>query len=165
MKKTRKLTYIALLTALSTISVMFLRVPNGVGGIIHPGDSIIYITAIFFGPLAGAFVGGIGHSLANLLSDTAVWAPWTFAIKGIMGSVVGLIAHNAVQIKNARLWIALIISTAILIVGYFIAGIFVLGAGAAVAQAVMTSIQGVIGIIVTIVLLPIVNKILGGRKL
>ena len=56
--RTDKLTYIALFTALATISVMFLRVPNGVGGIIHPGDSIIYITAIFFGPLAGAFVGG-----------------------------------------------------------------------------------------------------------
>lgn len=156
--RTDKLTYIALLTAMATLLVAFPRVPNGLGGIIHTSDSIIYITAIFFGPFAGAFVGGVGHSLANILFGPEVFAPWTFVIKAIMGLVVGLIARRC--IKGVRLWIALTSSTIILVVAYFFANsvIFNLEVGIAAIPALI--IQGVAGVVVTLVLLPIVNKIL-----
>jgi len=160
---TRKLTYIALLTAISSLSVMFLRVPNGVGGIIHPGDSIIYLTSIFFGPWAGAFVGGVGHSLANLIAGPQVFAPWTFVIKGIMGIVFGIIVRR--NPKGAKLWIALLTCTAILVAAYFVANLVIFDFGVAVASILPLSIQGVAGIIVTIALLPIVNKILRRNEL
>jgi len=161
--KTDKLTYIALLTALATLLVGFPRVPNGVGGIIHTSDSIIYITAIFFGPLAGAFVGGIGHSFANIIFGPQIFAPWTLVIKAIMGLVVGLIAKG--HVKGARKWTALVCGTVILVVAYFVANYFLFDLEVAIASILPLSIQGVAGMVVTVALLPIVNKILGGKRL
>jgi len=160
---TDKLTYIALLTAMATLLVAFPRVPNGLGGIIHTSDSIIYITAIFFGPIAGGFVGGVGHSVANVLFGPEIFAPWTLVIKAIMGLVVGLIAQG--HIKGVKLWIALILSTVILVAAYFVANGVIFSWEIGVAAIPALIIQGVAGIVVTVVLLPIVNKILGGNKL
>ncbi|MCL2838920.1 MAG: ECF transporter S component [Oscillospiraceae bacterium] len=168
--KTDKLTYIALLTAVSTLAVGFLRVPSPYGGIIHFGDSVIFITSIFFGPLAGAFVGGVGHSIANILFGPQIFAPWTLVIKAIMGLVVGIIAHRQ-TIASVRLWISFVCALAILLVGYFIAATVIFSTGGSAAApvplsfAISNSIQWIASVIATVALLPIVNKILRRNKL
>jgi len=165
----RRLTYIALLTALSTLAVGYLRVPSPYGGIIHFGDSVIFLTAIFFGPFAGAFVGGIGHSLANMLFGPQIFAPWTLVIKAVMGFMVGMIAYRK-TVKSFRVWVALVCSLVILLIGYFIAGTVIFNTGGSAAApvpltfAISNSIQWLASSIVTIVLLPIVNKILGRER-
>jgi len=136
----------------------------------HVGDSAIFIASIFLGPFAGAFVGGVGHSLANILTEGAHWALWTLAIKGIMGFLVGVIAYRR-TLKNFRLWLALICALVILLVGYFIAAnvLFARGeianAPVVISFAISNAIQWGASVTVTIVLLPIVNKILGGKEL
>jgi len=172
MKQTRtdKLTYIALLTAISTLLVYFPRFPSPYGGIIHLGDVAIYITAIFFGPFAAAFVGGVGHAIANILFGPQMFAPFTLVIKAIIGIVVGLIAYRQKK-ESLRLWISFLCSLAILLIGYFIAAMLLFNAGriemapVPLSFAISNSIQWVTSIGVTLVLLPIVNKILGGRGL
>ena len=168
---TKNLTYIALLTAIATLLVApFLRIPSPYGGVIHVGDSAIFIASIFLGPFAGAFVGGVGHSLANLIFGPQIFAPWTLIIKAIMGFVVGIIARQQ-TVKSVRLWIAFVCSLLILLVGYFIAATVIFNTGGSAAApvplsfAISNAIQWLASIIVTIVLLPIANKILGGKKL
>jgi len=168
--RTDKLTYIALLTAMSTLLVAFPRFPSPYGGIIHLGDVAIYITAIFFGPLAGAFVGGVGHSIANIIFGPQMFAPFTLVIKAIMGLIVGLIAYRQTK-ESLRIWIAFLCSLSILLVGYFFASTWLFGADrlemapVPLSFAISNSIQWITSIGVTLALLPIVKKILGGREL
>ena len=164
--KIRKLTYIALLTSLATLLVApFLRVPSPYGGVMHVADSIIFVTAVFFGPVPAAIVGGIGHSLANILFGPQIFAPWTLVIKGIMGFVVGLIAYKQ-PVKSFRLWIGLICALIILLVGYFTAAsvIFMTGGSASAPAplifAASNATQWGASVAVTLILLPIMKKIL-----
>ena len=161
----KRLTIIAFLTALSTLAVGYLRIPSPYGGIIHFGDSVIFIVAVFFGPFAGAFVGGVGHAVANLIFGPQIFAPWTLVIKALMGFTVGAIAYKK-EVKSLRLWIALILAWIILLVGYFIATIVLFNLGDLATSpvplvfALSNATQWVASIIAFLMLLPIIKKIL-----
>lgn len=64
-------------------------------GYIHTGDSMIFIAAVLFGWKYGAIAGGLGSALADLYLEYAHWALPTLIIKGLMGVIVGIIAHNS----------------------------------------------------------------------
>ncbi len=119
----RGLILTGLLTALVFVATMSLHIPNGVGGVIHLGDGMLYLAAIVFGWKYGAASGAIGMSLFNILSPYAIWAPYTFVIKGLMGIVVGTIAwsggHKGKNLQHNI--IAMIAGGIIMIVGYYFA--------------------------------------------
>lgn len=86
-------------------------------GYIHIGDSMIFVAAILFGWRYGAVAGGIGAAMSDLYLEYAHWALPTLIIKGIMGLIVGMIAHNshkrkkhisaAISISVVGIWIGL----------------------------------------------------------
>jgi len=160
------------MTAIATLLVApFLRIPSPYGGVIHIGDSAIFLASVLLGPFAGAFVGGVGHFFANFIFGPQIFAPWTLVIKGIMGFLVGAIAYRK-TLKSVRLWLALICALVILLVGYFIAANVMFAnevegvvQPAPLTFAISNAIQWGASVTVTIVLLPIVNKILGGKEL
>jgi len=91
---TRDLAVVGLMGSMTCVATLFFKVP-GPFGYYHLGDGIIYLAAALFGPVAGALVGAIGSSGADLIGGFAVWAPWTFAIKGLTGYLVGRLARMA----------------------------------------------------------------------
>ena len=64
------------------------------GGLIHLGNVPLFIFAILFGKKTGAIAGGVGMGLFDLLSGWTAWAPFTFAIVGCMGFVMGWITEK-----------------------------------------------------------------------
>ena len=89
----RTTTLFALLIALTTVATMVVQIPTPpTQGYINVGDSMIYVSALLFGPLAGLLAGGIGSALADWLTGYGQFAPYTLVIKGLEGLVVGLIA-------------------------------------------------------------------------
>ncbi|WDV44575.1 ECF transporter S component [Clostridiaceae bacterium M8S5] len=64
-------------------------------GYVNAGDSMIFISAILFGWKYGAIAGGLGSALADLYLEYPHWALPTLIIKGLMGLIVGVIAHNS----------------------------------------------------------------------
>jgi uncharacterized membrane protein len=58
-------------------------------GFFNIGDSMVFLTALLFGPIVGAFAGGVGSALADLFLGYSYYAPATLIIKGIEGFVVG----------------------------------------------------------------------------
>ncbi|MGH2436917.1 MAG: ECF transporter S component, partial [bacterium] len=91
--RTRELTVLALLIALTTAATMVIRIPvPATQGYLNLGDSMVYVSALLFGPLAGLVAGGIGSALADWLGGYAQFALYTLVIKGLEGLLVGLIA-------------------------------------------------------------------------
>lgn len=98
----KRLTYGGLMTALvfaTTAIIPQLPIPF-TEGYIHTGDSMIFVTSILLGWRYGLFAGGVGSAMADLFLGYAHWTVPTLIIKGIMGAVVGLMAH---EIKNRKL--------------------------------------------------------------
>lgn len=99
----RSLTYGSLMMALVFIATYAVRIPVPfTQGYIHPGDSMIFVSALLFGWKFGALVGGFGSALADILGGYAHWAFPTLVIKGIMGAVAGWIGHDLAKNKDRR---------------------------------------------------------------
>lgn len=92
-QRIREMVQIALMAAITYISVSYLHIPYGFGGVVHLGDSVIFITAIIFGARQAAISGAIGMALFDMFFYPT-YAPYTFFIKAGMGLIVGLIARS-----------------------------------------------------------------------
>ena len=93
-QRTREMVQIALMTAITYLAVSFLHIPYGSGGVVHLGDSIIFVTAIIFGTRQAVISGAIGMTMFDAFSPYAAWAPYTFVIKAGMALILGLIANS-----------------------------------------------------------------------
>jgi uncharacterized repeat protein (TIGR04002 family) len=73
----------ALFSALIFISITFFHVPNGLGGVIHFGDALIFIAAALLPRGYAPLTAILGAGLFNVVM-TPVWTPFTVVIKPIM---------------------------------------------------------------------------------
>lgn len=147
---------IAMLTALACILTMFPQIPTGTGGYVHFGDSIIYVASVFLGPIPGAIVGALGHSLADLLSGYVMFAPITLIVKGLMGYAIGKILYS--KLTKTRFIVAAILSLNIVTFGYFLAEIPLFGFSAALIVFISSPIQWLMSVIASSIFIPIINK-------
>lgn len=146
-----------MLTALAAVLTMYPHFPTPTG-YVHMGDSIIYIAAAFFGPIAGAVVGGVGHALADLLSGYPVYIPITLVVKAVMGFVTAKILYKK-KFTPARLIAAAVVNLVIVTFGYFIPEIFMYGIGSAVSVFISSPVQWLMSIAVSLIIFPAMSKV------
>lgn len=144
-RTTSELTLLALLVAIVFVSTYLVQIPMpfSKGGLVHVGDVAFFTIALIFGSRIGAIAGGVGMGLFDLLSPYAIWAPFTFVIRLLMGIIIGRIAHSGESVgqdikKNI---VALLASMPILIGGYYVAEAILYGNWV----APVSSISGNIG--------------------
>ena len=112
---------VAFMAAIVYAATAMINVPVGLGfkGVVHLGDSMVFLAALLFGKKKAALAAAIGMSLFDLLSPYSIWAPYTFFIKGIMGYIAASIAYRG-SYKGEN-----IINN---IFGFVIAGVWMIGA-------------------------------------
>jgi len=92
-------------------------------GFFNIGETMVYITALLFGPFIGAFAGGVGSMAADLLLGYPQYAPATLVIKALEGGIVGLLSHKKPKFGSRLRWKAftfmagLIVGTLLGVVG------------------------------------------------
>ena len=148
---TKKLCAMGLLVALTCVATMIIQIPiPATQGYVNIGDSIVLISAIFFGPQVG-----LGSGLADLLSGYPQWAIATFIIKGIEGLVAGMIAHKYSVNKNfvnVYTILASVVAMVIMVVGYFLGGSVLEGVSASIGSVPSNAMQAVASLIIFFVL-------------
>ncbi|WP_297428014.1 ECF transporter S component [Clostridium sp.] len=122
---TKDMVETALLTALVFVATAFINVRLPIiasGGLVHLGTVMLFIAAIVFGKEKGAIAGAVGMAIFDLSSGWALWAPFTFVVRGIMGYMVGYITWGNNRNGNnlAVNILAVILSGAWMIAGYYI---------------------------------------------
>ena len=152
---TKKLTRVSLFAALACILRIVPKVPFG-AGYVHFGDCIIYVSAILLGPISGAAVGAIGHSLADFISGFPVFCIPTFIIKGIMGFVIGKIVHGHIDAKHFV--IGALAAFIIVTGGYFLAEWLLISYEAACVSLISSPIQWAMSMIASAIIVPILIK-------
>lgn len=65
---------------------------------------MVYITALLFGPLVGAFAGGVGSTLADIFLGYPHYAPATLVIKACEGAVVGVLNQKRLKFSSKLQW-------------------------------------------------------------
>ncbi len=181
-QKIKKLVIAALLTAMTCIATMIIKIPTPTFGYIHLGDGFVLLCGIILGPGAGALSAGIGSMFSDIFSGYVSWAPATFLIKALTAASAGLLfrrtARRTAKISSsvnrfAGVIIGGIVGEAIMVLGYFLyeASLAAFGSGsftkASLAAGIVSSatgipfnvVQGVSGIIIAALLLPILCNI------
>ena len=165
--KTNTIVMSALMIAIITISIMFIKVPIPfTQGYVHLGDAMIFMAVMVLGWKNGAIAAAIGGALGDILGGFPVWAPWTFCIKGIMAIILGLMISYALK----KRWImigrmplggvlGMIVAGIVMCAGYYVAEGIMYGNWAAAALGIPWNIgQFVVGLIIAWVLTMALTK-------
>lgn len=152
----------AALVAAATIIFAF-PIP-ATSGYFNFGEIIIYTSALIFGPLVGGVSGGVGAMLSDVYLGYGVFAPGTLIIKGAEGATVGYLNIKLKkQIKNTtiRATIAVLAGGFVMVTGYFLYELFVLGFGfaAALAEVPINMVQMFVGLAVSVPLMHAVLRV------
>lgn len=126
MKHTQNIVLTSLMMGLIIVCTMFIRIPIPLTtGYVHLGDAMIYLSVLMLGWRYSAIAAAFGSTLGDLLSGFAMWAPWTFAVKGGMALIAGIIilsfSRNNRKPSLANNLVAMIPAGIFMVVGYFIA--------------------------------------------
>lgn len=73
-------------------------------GFFNIGETMVYTTAILFGPLVGAFAGGVGSMFADVFLGYPHFAPATLIIKGCEGGIVGILSRKKLRFNSKLQW-------------------------------------------------------------
>jgi len=130
--KVRDMVETALLISLVFVSTAFINVKLPIlssGGLVHLGTGMLFISAIVFGKEKAAIAGAVGMAIFDLSSGWALWAPFTFVIRGAMGYVMGAIAYSNNKKGNSITFniLGIIVSGAVMIAGYYISEVIIYG--------------------------------------
>jgi uncharacterized membrane protein len=165
--KTLKIVISALMSAMTCIATMIIKVPSPTSGYIHLGDGLVLISGILLGPFYGGIAAGIGSMFADLFSGYAGYAPATFLIKALAALAGGITFHvlnpffSKPTFKTIPVFFAGISGGVLVTGGYFVFEAFVMGLGvpAALTGVPFNLVQNVFGIIVAILLMPLLIRV------
>lgn len=156
---TKKLVLTALFTALTTVSTLFIRIPLPLG-YVNLGDAFVLLSVFILGPILGTIAAGIGSTLADVFGYVT-YAPGTLIIKTAMAIITYLIYKLMLKSTKKQMLSEIVsglIGAIVMTLGYFIyETLFFTTAIVAIANAPWNLIQGVIGVIISTVIMKILN--------
>jgi uncharacterized membrane protein len=104
----------AISTALVCIATMFFQVyVPATRGFFNIGESMVFLSALLFGPFVGALAGGVGSMLADIFLGYPYYAPATLIIKAAEGFLTGFLNRQNPKLSRVK-WIALSLSLGLL---------------------------------------------------
>lgn len=163
--RVRQLALGGMLAALILIATSFFKLPVSLTqGYIHLGDGFILLGAALLGPTA-IIASALGSALADLLGGYTMYILPTFLIKG----AVAMVAVPFLAQKRS-LWFSIagmLLAEAVMVLGYFVIEWLVLGYGlaAAVSAVFPNIVQGLSGVIIGALLLPVIRRVKGILKM
>lgn len=155
----RSMVRLALVASLVLVATMFLKITTPTG-YVHLGDGVIYGAALAFGPSFAAASGSVGSALADILTGYAMWAPWTFVIKGVAGWAIGRIGYNQ---GRGRQLLGMVVAAVWTVFGYAVGTAVMYNPQAAIAESLGNVVQVGSGVVIGLFLGPVLKSIANGR--
>ncbi len=157
---TQKFVAASMLAALCCVATMIIKIPSPLKGYLNLGDSVVLLSGWLLSPTYGFLAAGIGSALADVFSGYVIYAPVTFAIKGIMAIIANFCfkcMYNKLGNTASRI-IGGILAEIEMILGYFIFEGFLYGFAPSVVNISANGIQGIAGLIIGLILVKIFEK-------
>ena len=157
---TKKIITAAMLAALCCVATMMIKIPSPLNGYINLGDCIVLLSGWLLSPGYGFLAAGIGSGLADVFSGYVIYAPVTFAIKGIMAVVAHFCfkgMHSKFGYTPSRI-IGGTLAEITMILGYFIFEGFMYGFAPSAVNIPANGVQGIAGLVIGLILVKIFEK-------
>lgn len=121
--RTKDLVLTGLMIALIYLAGSIIKIPS-IGGFVHIGDCMVFLSVIILGKKRGAIASAIGMFLVDVLGGYYLWAPFTLLIKGCMAYIAGSFIEK-INIRNNTLKyiISFSIASIFMVIAYFASGI------------------------------------------
>lgn len=154
--KTQGMVMAAMLAALTCAATMVIKIPSPLHGYINLGDCIVLLCGWLLGPVYGFWAAGIGSAMADLFSGYLIYAPATFAIKGLMATVGCVLCHN----KRSLMSLAGsgVVAEVLMVTGYLAFESLLYGFTPSLANVPANGMQGIAGILFGVVLMKALEK-------
>ncbi len=162
---------IGILAAMCAIATS-IKIPLGVGAMVHLGTAFLFTVAIAQGGVYAGLSGAIGTAFFDLLMGFSPYTPWSFFIKGIAGFLAGIIAHGvwpsattSEPVVNRR-WLCRAVSGCLIAAawtlgGYVLAWWQITGSlSVAIANIPASLLTSAVGLLVALFLAPRLQKAL-----
>lgn len=168
---TRDIVYSGVLAAMCVIATS-LKIPFGVGAMVHLGTAFLFTVGICFGGVYAGLAGAIGSAFYDLLMGFSPYTPWSFVIKGTAGFIAGCIAKgiwpSAVNPETGSSWIwrallGCVAAACWTLGGYFVAWWQITGSLAIAVGNIPSSLMtSGVGLVVALLLSPKLRKRVNG---
>lgn len=152
----KEITKTAAMAAIVFILTYTFKIPFP-NGYTHLGDCAILIGVIVLGRKKGAWAGGIGAAMADLISGYAQWIIPTLIIKFLMATVMGIIMEKAMQESKINFLVGAVVGGLVQIVGYTAVKIVYYGFAQAMVMTPGLLIQTAVGIVITLVFVSVLR--------
>lgn len=157
-KHIQKIVFSAMIAAL-VFAATWISIPNGLGGNINLGDSMLLIGAWTLGGPWSVLACAIGPMLTDLLGGYAIYAPATFVIKALMCAVAILVERLARRLPSAwRYLLSALAAEGVMVLGYFTYEIILFSLPVAAIGIPLNLIQGAASILVASLLRILLSK-------
>ena len=157
---TKRIVVASMLCALTCVATMVIKIPSPLNGYLNLGDCVVLLAGWILSPVYGFLAAGLGSAAADLFSGYVVYAPATFAIKGIMA----LIAYFGFKLLNKRIGnlpsriVTGIVAEVFMVLGYFVFEGFLYGFGPSAVNIPANAVQGLAGLILGCILVKLFEK-------
>lgn len=155
--KIQSLVETSLAIALICVGIMFIQIPS-VGGFVHLGDSIIFVSVVILGKKRGALAAGLGGFLADIISGYAHWSVPTFIIKYIMAYIMGTVIEKQNNTFKYGWVLGALIGSAWQVFGYAAASTLMFNFNTALADIPGNIVQSLAGAIIAIIIIFAASK-------
>ncbi len=155
-----QLSITAMVMCLIILAIFLVRIPVPfTQGYVNISDGIIFVGVMLLGRRDGCIAAALGSSIGDILGGFAMWAPWTFFIKGGMALITYALYKTLAKTKlgEAHKLIALIIAMAV--AGFFMVAGYYVGEGVMYGNWIVAALgipwnigQFVLGIILALAL-------------
>ena len=172
LQKTSVTVLTAMMMCIIMVAIFVFRIPIPfTQGYVNLSDGIIFITIFILDKKHSVAAASLGSMMGDVLGGFAMWAPWTFFIKGIMALITVLVLDafagkrlSAGKRMAARIF-AMTCGGMFMVFGYFIAEKVMYGTWAVAALGVPWNIgQFAVGIELALAITSALNKVGIGRK-
>ena len=79
-----------------------IKIPLGIGAMVHLGTAFMFTVAIMFGGVYAGLSAAIGSAFFDLLMGFSPYTPWSFFIKGIAGFITRCNCARLMAPKESR---------------------------------------------------------------
>ena len=156
--RTKDITTMALLIALTTIMTMVVSIPSlATKGYVNLGDVAVFLSAALLGRKRGFIVGGVGSALADFLLGYTHYVPITFIVKGIEAFLAATLMEKG--LGGSKRVFAMAIGGLWMALGYYIMQIPIYGAKAALSSVPGNIFQGLVGAIIGAIIVTALSKV------
>lgn len=150
---TKEIVLMGLMIALIWIAGSIIKIPS-LGGFVHIGDCMVFLSVIVLGKKKGAVTSAIGMFLVDVLGGYYLWAPFTLVIKGVMAYIAGSIIEKLNGQRDSIKYLSgFLISGIFMVAAYFGAGIIMAGfltEKAGLIQGIVYASKDIIGNIIQV---------------